>query len=258
MSQAQGKFVWYELMTTDTKAAAQFYRKLIGWNMDAFEHGNFTYEIFKAGEVPIGGLMTLPAEACEAGAQPGWLGYIAADDVDATAARIRATGGTVHRQPADIPDVGRFAVVADPQGAVFALFRGKDCGEDYGQVALGTPGHGGWHELMARDWASVFPFYAEIFGWTKADALDMGEMGTYQLFAWNGQPIRGMMNKPKDIPQPFWGYYFNVPEIRTAQEIVTRNGGAVLNGPAQVPGGSWIMQCKDPQGVFFSVAAPPA
>src|SRR5262249_18446465 len=121
----------------------------------------------------------------------------------------------------------------------------------------GAPGTVGWHELYARDWKVAFAFYESQFGWKKADALDMGEMGIYQLFTTGeGEPIGGMMNKPASVPQPFWGYYINVPAIDAAVDRVKSAGGAVIMGPHQVPGGQWILQGTDPQGAFFALVAP--
>lgn len=176
------------------------------------------------------------------------------DDVDAHAERVKAAGGAVHRPPEDIPGVGRFAVVADPQGAVFILFKGN--GEpDQAPTASGTPGTVGWHELYAGDGASAFGFYASLFGWTEADAIDMGSMGIYRLFATGGEPVGGMMTKMPDMPMPFWLYYFNVDAIDAAMARVTQHGGKVLMGPHQVPGGQWILQCLDPQGAMFAMVA---
>jgi predicted enzyme related to lactoylglutathione lyase len=123
MADAMGQFVWYELMTTDADAAEEFYRSVIGWGVQDASRPEFRYTIFTAGEIPVGGLMDLPDAAREMGAGPGWMGYIAVDDVDARAAMVAEAGGKIHRSPDDIPEVGRFAVVADPQGAAFVLFK---------------------------------------------------------------------------------------------------------------------------------------
>ena len=106
-----------------------------------------------------------------------------------------------------------------------------------------TPGRIGWHELYAADWKSAFAFYAGQFGWAKTDAIDMGPMGTYQLFAIDSDQMGGMMNKPEEIPVPLWLFYFNVEAIDAGAERVKANGGQILNGPMEVPGGSWIVQC---------------
>jgi predicted enzyme related to lactoylglutathione lyase len=124
-----GQFCWCELLTTDAASATEFYRRVIGWNAaDAGVPGH-QYTILSAGETGMGGLMELPQSARDAGAQPGWIGYIAVDDVDAAAARVKDAGGSIHRAPEDIPGIGRFAMVKDPQGAAFTLFRPLDAGQ---------------------------------------------------------------------------------------------------------------------------------
>ncbi|MFC3227503.1 VOC family protein [Marinibaculum pumilum] len=257
MASQQGRFVWYELMTTDTAAAERFYREVVGWSAADAGMPDMAYTILSAGEAPVGGLMALPAEVAAAGGQPGWIGYIAVDDAEAMAERAKAAGGAVHRAPEDTPGIGRFAVIGDPHGAVFALFQATDGGEGPPAAPMGTPGHVGWRELMAGDLDSAFTFYAGLFGWTKAEAHDMGPMGVYQLFATGGETAGGMMTKPAEVPAPYWGYYFNVPEIEAAAARVKAAGGQLINGPMEVPGGSWVMQGLDPQGALFALVAPP-
>lgn len=253
---AQGRFVWYELMTTDPVAALDFYRSVAGWSARDAGMPGMSYTVLSAGDSDVAGLMALPEAARAAGAAPAWLGYIAVDDVDAMAARLQAAGGAVHRAPEDIPGIGRFAVVADPHGAVFALFRGSD-GEMPPAAPMGTPGHVGWHELMAGDGEAAFAFYAGLFGWTKGEGHDMGPMGVYQLFGPpGGEAIGGMMTKPAEVPAPYWAFYINTDAIDAAGERVKTGGGQVVNGPMEVPGGAWILQCLDPQGAFFALVAP--
>ncbi|MEJ0049435.1 MAG: VOC family protein [Rhodospirillales bacterium] len=255
MANPHGKFVWYELMTTDTDAAEAFYKAVIGWSTQVFAGSEPKYTILMVNGAGIGGMMVLPEEARRMGAQPGWLGYVGVDDVDAGAAKVTEAGGAVHRAPDDIPGVGRFAVVADPQGAVFILF--KNAGEGQGSLpSPSTPGHIGWHELHATDRESAFAFYANQYGWTKSEAHDMGPMGIYQLFATGDAPVGGMVTRMPGMPGPFWLYYFTVDAIDAAVERVTSSGGRVLNGPHQVPGGVWIAQCSDPQGAMFAMVGP--
>ncbi|MBS7696104.1 MULTISPECIES: VOC family protein [unclassified Chelatococcus] len=255
MAGPQGKFVWYELATSDKGAAEAFYKSVVGWTMQDSGMVDFPYTILHVGEQPIGGLMTLPQDACDAGAKPGWMGYIGVEDVDAKADAVAKAGGKIYRAPEDIPEVGRFAVVADPQGAVFTLFKGQ--GEDQPDAAPGANGHVGWHELMTTDHKAALAFYSSLFGWTKDESLDMGPMGIYQLFAYGSNAVGGMMDKPPAVPAPFWTFYFNVEDIDEAIDRIKAGGGQVINGPMEVPGGSWIAQALDPQGVVFSLAAPP-
>lgn len=253
MPEILGTFVWYELMTTDTKAAEAFYRAVIGWNIQDSGMPGGGYAIVSAGHTPMGGLMALPAEVCEAGGRPGWVGYIGVSDVDALASRVEQLGGAIHRAPADIPGVGRFAVAADPQGAVFVLFTPLP-GQSPPQGSLGQVG---WHELYAGHLDSAYAFYAAVFGWTKGEAIDMGPMGLYQLFATGSEvPAGGMMTKPGNVPVPFWLYYVNVDDIQAAAARVSAHAGQVVHGPTQVPGGNWIAQCMDPQGAMFALVGP--
>jgi predicted enzyme related to lactoylglutathione lyase len=199
--------------------------------------------------------MALPESATQAGARPGWIGYVAVEDVDASALQATKAGGRVYHAATDIPGVGRFAVVGDPQGAVLALFKGASEAEPE-PAPQGTPGHAGWRELHATDREAAFAFYAELFGWTKGEALDMGPMGLYQLFAAGGEVLGGMMTKPETAPMPFWLYYFNVAGIDAAAGRLQAAGGQILIGPMELPGGGFILQCLDPQGALFALVGP--
>jgi len=260
MSSFKDNFVWYELLTSDAEAAEAFYRGTIGWGARDSGLPDRRYTILTLGDTPVAGLMTLPEEARKAGARPGWIGYVAVEDVDAVSARVKEAGGIIRRAPDDIPGIGRFAIVADPQGATFALFKGSGAEPHHPRPAPCTPGLPGWHELHAADRESAFAFYTGLFGWTKTDAVDLGPMGIYQLFttgeAAGGVSVGGMMTKPEAMPAPCWLYYFNVEDIDAAAGRVTGSGGRILNGPHQVPGGSWIVQGLDPQGAMFALVGP--
>jgi predicted enzyme related to lactoylglutathione lyase len=252
MPVSQGRFVWYELMTTDTVAAKAFYGNVVGWGAQDGPVPGMAYTLFTAGGMPVSGLMDQPEDARKIGAPPSWIGYVAVDDVDATAERAKRLGGTIHVPPRDIPSVGRFSVIADPQSAALALFKPLNSCEDQ-PAEPGTPGRVGWHELLAADWEQALAFYNELFGWQKADAMDMGAMGTYQLFSAGGPAIGGMFTKPPMVPAPHWLYYFTVGDIDAAVERVKAGGGQIHNGPMEVPGGGWIIQAKDPQGAEFAL-----
>jgi predicted enzyme related to lactoylglutathione lyase len=250
-----GRFVWYDLMTTDLAAATAFYDRVVGWNSRDAGMPGPTYMLFNRGELPVAGAMQLTDEMCSAGARPGWMGHVGVDDVDASAAKAVELGGRIHVPPQDIPGVGRFSIISDPQGAVVSLFQGLPT---YPQAPRppSEPGYPGWRELLATDWEAAFDFYSALFGWTKDQAVDLGPMGTYQLLNTGAPPAGGaMFNKPADIPAPFWMYYFYVESIGAGAERVKAGGGKVLMGPHEVPGGSWIVQCMDPQGAMFALVA---
>jgi predicted enzyme related to lactoylglutathione lyase len=210
-----------------------------------------TYTLLSAGAAQVGGLMATPQELLDLGVPPCWTGYVGVDDVDAAAEKAKNLGGEVRRPPDDIPGVGRFAIVADPLGAAIALFHADQAAPEW--APAGTAGHFGWHELYTDDIEKAFAFYAAMFGWRKDEAMDMGPMGTYQLFAIGDRVCGGVMNKPPGFPGSAWLYYVNVGDIDAAAERVTSGGGKIMNGPMEVPSGDWIIQAQDPQGAWFAL-----
>jgi len=255
-SKGYDDFIWYELTTSDQPAAEAFYRAVVGWQMADAGQPGMRYTILSAGSRGVGGVMALPAEACAAGAKPVWMGYVGVADTDASAKRIAQSGGKILREPDDIPNVGRFAVVADPGGARFMLLTPLPQEQQMRPVEPNTPGHVGWHELYAANGQeAAFAFYSAQFGWTTLDTLDMGSMGKYRIFGANGVPFGGMMDKPPEAPASAWAFYVNVDGIDAALDRIKANGGQVLMGPHEVPGGSWIIQAVDPQGASFALVS---
>jgi predicted enzyme related to lactoylglutathione lyase len=253
MSDDHGRFIWYELITTDREAAKRFYGEVVGWTYDDMTSGDMTYSVAQADGNGVGGIMLIPPEAKAMGAPPHWSGYVCVDDCDAAADKIKSLGGSVIRPPSDIPGIGRFAVVADPHGAVFEIMKPAPMETQRPNPPQGTEGHASWHELYAGELEPAFAFYAEMFGWKKDEAMDMGPMGTYQLFSNQDGQIGGMMKKPEQVPRPSWLYYFQVGDIDAAVGRVTQAGGQVVNGPMEVPGGAWIIQGVDPLGAMFAL-----
>ncbi len=244
----QGDFVWYELCTDDPAAAADFYSKVVGWTVQQSAVPELNYTMLCIKDRPVAGVMTLPPEQMPP--FPLWFGYIAVTDVDAKAAELAAAGGNIFKPPQDIPQIGRFAVVTDPQNAVFMLF--KPSGEPPPPLAMMQTGSIGWHELHSSDWQQGFAFYARMFGWSKDTAHEMGPIGTYQLFKASALPIGGMLTDVQ-AHRPYWLYYFVVDDIDAGVQRVQDNGGTVLNGPMEVPGGAWVCTAKDPQGGLFAL-----
>jgi predicted enzyme related to lactoylglutathione lyase len=250
MAGNQSSFVWYELMSSDVAASKTFYTDVVGWNTQDMPMPGMTYTLLRMGETQVGGLMALPKEASDAGMKPCWVGYVGVDDADRAAAKVKQLGGKILMAPTDIPNVGRFAAVTDGQGAAFNVFKPSQPGQravsfDLGQV--------GWHELHTTDWPKAFGFYTDMFGWLKGDSMDMGHMGTYQMFTINGTPSGAMFNSPAAQGARFWLYYFNVGNIDAAAKRVGDGGGKIMQGPMQVPGDRWIVQAADPQGAAFAL-----
>jgi len=249
-----GRFAWYELMTTDPKAAEAFYTKVVGWGTEPSPGMETPYTMWMSGPQPVGGLMEIPEEAKKGGAPPNWMLYVAVGDADAAVARAQALGGKVELAPREIPGVGRFAVLADPQGAVFAILQPADP-DAYGEESVPAPLEISWRELATSDREAATAFYAALFGWERQNASDMGEpVGVYQEFGRPGLPLGGIYKKPADMPfPPFWLLYAKVPDIEASLGAVKDGGGTVLMGPMEIPGGDRIAQILDPQGAVFAL-----
>jgi predicted enzyme related to lactoylglutathione lyase len=248
----RGRFVWYDLMTTDIEAAKAFYTAVVGWGTQLWEAPGMSYTMWTVGDRPIGGTMKLPDEAVAGGARPHWLAYVTVPDVDATVARARELGATVMVPPADIPTVGRYAVLADPQGALIAPYKPESSTPE--PEGMPPVGEFSWHELATPDPEAAFGFYADLFGWEKTSEFDMGEMGIYQLYGRRGMTLGGIYRKAAEMPgPPAWLHYARVADVNAATETARSHGGQVLNGPMEVPGGDWITMILDPQGGPFAV-----
>jgi uncharacterized protein len=246
----QGDFVWYELAANDIDAAERFYKDVTGaWAIESSGMPGMDYRLAKVGDRQVAGLMPIMPEM--QGLSPSWRGYIAVDDVDGMAGKVKDAGGAVHFGPDDIPNIGRFAVCADPQGAMFMIFKGA--GDPAPYLDPVTPGAFGWHELTTSDWDAAWSFYSGLFGWAKELAVDMGDMGTYQTFTINGVHAGGMMTAPG---APAWRYYITVADIDAAAKRITDAGATIQMGPHEVPGGAWIVMAVDPQGAPFAVSGP--
>ena len=252
MSNAEvlGRFVWHELLTNDTAGAAAFYPKVLPWRTAPSSMPGYT--IWMAGQTQIGGLMALPSES--GSTPPHWLVYVGTPNVDSTCSQAQGVGARIVKPPADIPNVGRFAVLSDPQGATFAVFTPG------GGPPPGTPpvqGGFSWHELATTDVAAALRFYGQLFGWTKGPGHDMGAMGIYQLFEHGGTQAGGICNVQGPSTAPSWLSYVHVADSGRAVAAAKAAGGRLLHGPMEVPGGSWIAMMMDPQGGAFAVQEAP-
>jgi predicted enzyme related to lactoylglutathione lyase len=259
MAKLHGTPCWYELSTARgaLAAAEAFYGAVLGWTVRDAGMEGFDYRLASADGDLVAGLMEMPPDV--GGMPPFWMIYFAVDDADRAAADIGAAGGTVHREPADIPGTGRFAVVADPQGAAFGVLQpepmqGGGAGNAFDQAKAG---HGNWNELMSSDPAAALRFYTGLFGWRKSQSVDMGEIGVYQLFSHDGTDIGGMMGLGKS-PVPTWLPYFGTNGVIETIGRIEAGGGRVESGPTEVPGGVFMAVAQDPQGAWFAVLGPKA
>ena len=249
----KGRFVWYEHLARDVQPAIAFYRDVVGWKTEPFSQSGYTMWVGSQG--PLGGVMALGSEAATMGTKPSWMAHVQVEDVDATAALARKRGGKVWKEPTDIPTIGRFAVIADPQGASLSVFRPL---QEMALHDLSRDGEFCWNELLTSDSEAAARFYTDLLGWKILEEMDMGPMGKYRIFGLGETRLGGMMTTPKDSPMPpTWLYYATTSDLEAAMKRATSKGGKVLNGPMEVPGGR-IAQLVDPQGAAFALhqAAP--
>jgi predicted enzyme related to lactoylglutathione lyase len=256
---SHGRFVWYDLLTTDVAAATSFYTNIAGWGTHELDMGlGRKYHVWTADDVPLGGVVRLKPETGLPGTPPHWVGAVAVADVDATVRQAVVLGGKILTHPMSIPEVGRYAVIGDPQGAVIALVTPVQPAEP----ALFAPklSEFSWHELVTTNHETAFSFYSTLFGWKQMGEHDMGSaVGAYLMF---GQPMSasdtaaygGMYTAPPAVPMPpSWLYYIRVESADDAAGMVKSLGGQVLAGPMDVPSGDRIAQCLDPQGGIFAL-----
>ena len=257
----RGGYIWYELLTPDAEGSKAFYDSVIGWNIgEAVPEFQGYRMIGRSDGKFAGGVMPLSAEMQQHGARPTWLGYIHVSNVDDSVARIEQAGGKTIMPPFDIPNVGRIAMVADPQGAPFYVMKPIPPADDpNAQSDVFSPTeaqHVRWNELSTSDQDGAIGFYSRQFGWKQEGDMDMGEMGRYAFIQANGVTIGAIMRKPPQLPVSVWTYYIGVDDIDRAVKAITDGGGRLLNGPMEIPGGEFALNGLDPQGAAFGLVGP--
>ncbi|MEO7365970.1 MAG: VOC family protein [Sphingomicrobium sp.] len=258
---SHGSYIWYELLTADPVAAKAFYDAVVGWNIEAQPSGEMDYRmITRADGGNAGGVMRLTDEMRDHGARPTWLGYVAVDDVDASVASIEQAGGKALMPAFDIPDIGRIAMVTDPQGAPFYVMRAAPPAGNENKVSdVFSPTEEqrvGWNELSTSDAPAALDFYTTHFGWEKGDAMPMGDKGDYRFINHHGQMLGAIFPTAagaKTDEPTHWRYYFRVPSIAAAKSAAEQGGGTIVHGPMEVPGGDHILIGTDPQGAEFAL-----
>ena len=238
------KFVWHELTTVDPMAAKRFYPELFGWtarDQDMGPHG--VYTLWMNGERGVGGMMAVDKGH---GIPSQWIGYVKVPDVDLAAGKATKLGGKLMVPPSDIPEVGRFAMMHDPQGAAVAVMKvaGPDMPWEAPRVHEWC-----WDELNTTDPKGAMAFYGEVVGW-KFHTEEMGNYGSYTLLMW-GDEHQGGMQKARD-GVPAWVFHVSVDDVDVWAKKVTTLGGKVLVPPMDTPFGRFA-KVSDPTGAMFAL-----
>lgn len=236
-----GSFCWIELATTDTAAAAAFYTELFGWAMHSTPMGESElYTIFRKD-----GRDAAAMHGHTGGAPPNWLSYVAVDQVDAAVAKAKELGASILAGPMDVSDAGRMAVLADNQGAAFAVWQANR------QTGVGVRDESNalcWNELQAHDVDAAKHFYPPLFGWR------MKESDEYTEWHLGENAVGGLMlsNAPVDVP-PYWLPYFAVDDCDAATRKAVSLGGAAIVSCMEIEHVGRFSVLADPQGAVFAV-----
>jgi len=246
MTSHAGRFIWRELVTPNRDAARAFYATLAGWSASEQDMGaGAPYLMFghPSLDESVGGAMQPMMD----GVPPHWLDYITVDDVDASLEQVVALGGEKVTDPMDIP-VGRFAIVRDPAGATFALFRGTDPGatDTTRKPPVGTFC---WSQLMTRDLAQTVPFYSAVFGWTAQEMP-----GGMVVFMRGEQPVASALRMPDDAPAPnHWLPYIAVDDTDASTAVADQAGATIVHQPETLPGMGRFSVMMDPSGATVAL-----
>jgi hypothetical protein len=242
---AVGQIVWHDHSSNDPQAAQNFYGELLGWTYEPFETDQGTYPMISKNGQTHGGFG--PAQG---GAPPMWIGHVVVDDADAAGKRAEEAGGSV-LTAMDIPEVGRFAIIRDPQGAVISAFAPKGGDNPVGEGAFA------WDELHTNDLQAAKRFYGEVFGWT-ANEQDMGGM-TYVLFRAGDTDRAGAMQQmPGEQGPPSWLTYATTDDVDGATKKAKDLGGNVIMEPMSMENIGRFSIVADPTGAVFGLFQAPS
>lgn len=239
-----GAFCWIELATSDANGAKTFYTRLFDWTYNDNPMGEMgVYTILQKDGRDVAALYQQGAE--QQGVPPNWLSYVAVTSADATVAQAQERGAQVLAGPFDVADFGRMAVLADPQGAAFAVWEAKS---QHGVGVRDDVGSLCWNELQARDVDAAKKFYPPLFGWR------MKESDEYTEWHLGENAVGGMLvsQAPEDVPS-FWLPYFAVDDADATAAKANELGGSVLVPPTDIERVGRFAVLADPQGAAFAV-----
>lgn len=246
-SYTQGTPNYVELMTPDQQGSADFYRAVLGWDLDRQDlddQGNY-YLLGKLQDEVVAGIGGHLPDLAD---HPAYWGvYLAADNVDEATAKVEAAGGRVDAGPFDVMDLGRMAAIADPTGARVNLWQANTT---IGTTLANEPGTPIWNECLTPDVDRAAAFYTEILG-TGVEKMAMeGDEYTCMTDV-DGKVVGGIMNAPMEGVPPHWNVYFNVADADATAAAIAEHGGQTVAPNFDVPGIGRMGVFTDPQGAMF-------
>jgi uncharacterized protein len=245
-----GTFCWTDLSTTDQDGAKAFYSGLFGWETEDMPVGEgVVYSMMRVDGKDVAAISPQPQQQREAGVPPMWNSYVSVESADAAADRAAELGATVHAPPFDVMDVGRMAVIQDPQGAFFMVWEPR---RHFGAALVNAPGALCWNELASPDLDASSAFYSGLFGWSLQPFESSPE--PYLVIQNQGRGnggIRGL--QPPGTP-PHWLPYFATEDIDSGLARADELGGSKLAGPIDIQVAK-IGIVQDPQGAAFALYA---
>ncbi|MEZ5977793.1 MAG: VOC family protein [Planctomycetota bacterium] len=245
-----GYFCWHDYVSPATAKGSAYYGELLGWKTWDMPLGDTTYTFLKANDddqSTFGGL-----EEADGGARSRWRSYVAVEDLDAMVARTAELGGKVVQPPREIPGIGRHALVADPTGAVLALYQGNEPRPAREGMTEAMPC---WMELLSQDAKGSVAFLTALLGWTtRTKQVDGGH--DYTMLMQGDLGVGGVMQAPtKEIPS-HWYPFFMTGDLAAAHERATRLGGTSCMPPTEIGDGMGSFAIvNDPNGAVFGLYA---
>jgi uncharacterized protein len=235
-----GKFVWHEQVSDDPGQAQNFYTQLFGWGTEVFKAGEMDYTMISSGGSTHGGF----SQAMEGAPPPHWLGHVGVENLDETIEKAKSAGGKIAAGPFEMEDVGRMAILVDPQGAHVSAYQAHGQGSESAGVFV-------WDELGTTDADGAQRFYEDVFGWTTKD---MGEeFGGYRIFQRGEEQVAGLMKNPDPSIPAMWTPYVGVDDTDATCKKATELGAEVFVEPMDVPTVGRFAILKDPQGAVFGI-----
>jgi predicted enzyme related to lactoylglutathione lyase len=245
-----GTFSWADLSTTDQDAAKAFYSGLFGWEADDRPVGDgIYYSMQQIDGKDVAAISPQPDAQREASVPPLWNSYITVESANDTAAKAGELGGNVHAAPFDVMDVGRMAVIADPQGAFFMVWEPKT---NIGAQLVNVPGALCWNELYTSDLDAAKGFYNGLLGWDWQAFEDSPD--PYFVIMNQGRANGGVRGLAEPGMPPNWLVYFAVEDIDAGVAKVSELGGEAMMGPIDI-GIAKVAIVRDPQGAVFALYA---